>query len=325
MKILDSLRKKKGKENYYETIPWFMQANALDQVEQRCSTSELQNLVTAFINDGFVVIKNSIDDELCDRATTAFNAFIEKHSTLSYPHKNENGFFQRLVNFHLVIDELYEVFSASQKALLVQDILFEEPSCLYTSLMFEQGSSQDIHRDTPYFWTNPGYQYLGFWTALENTDELNGPLEVVRYGHSIGEMDLEKIRKQVYPNKGKIDAYSSELWDLYQRSVQQSCESKGYKKEQVYVNKGDSIIWHPQLPHGGAKIIDHSRSRRSLVCHVTPENMPVFHQDKFFDRQQKLDQKSSWCFATKNDRKYAAQDMISFGHNENIHIKQVTQ
>jgi hypothetical protein len=51
----------------------------------------------------------------------------------------------------------------------------------------------------------------------------------------------------------------------------------------VHVKKGEVILWHPLLPHGGGEIKDPTRTRHSLVSDTVPEMTPVYRMDVFFD------------------------------------------
>jgi ectoine hydroxylase-related dioxygenase (phytanoyl-CoA dioxygenase family) len=194
------------------------------------------------------------------------------------------GKFRRMVNFHLIHKELQDIFALND-ALEVTDYFFGEPTTLYTSLYFEVGSAQAFHRDTPYFWTNPGYRYFGVWCALEDVDENNGALKIIPGSHKI--IDDDDFRNEIglmdLDENKRPKANSSLLWDLYQSKVYEKCKSKGLQEITVRVNKGDTIIWHPQLMHGGVKLGDSKLSRNSFVMHVTPRNYNVYAQDKYFD------------------------------------------
>ena len=82
----------------------------------------------------------------------------------------------------------------------------------------------------------------------------------------------------------------------------------------VHVQKGDTILWHPQLPHGGAPIRDLKRSRLSLVMHTTPRGVPVYHQDAFFNPARPFPTTAPWTYKPFQGRLYASHGAVSFGH-----------
>ena len=48
------------------------------------------------------------------------------------------------------------------------------------------------------------------------------------------------------------------------------------------IYRGDIIIWHPKLLHGGSDIIDTTLTRYSMVTHNVPVNTQVFNALYFF-------------------------------------------
>ncbi len=88
---------------------------------------------------------------------------------------------------------LLKLFTENKAALEFQDLLYQQETVLYTSLFYERGSAQDLHRDTPYFSTRPEYRYFGMWVALEDVDAQNGPLMVAPGGHLLDELDREAM------------------------------------------------------------------------------------------------------------------------------------
>jgi phytanoyl-CoA hydroxylase len=130
----------------------------------------------------------------------------------------------------------------------------------------------------------------------------------VRKGHLIPELNREAIALEHY---GSLEERNS-----YQAKVMQACTERGLSVEQIRVSAGDVIIWHPQLPHGGSQIKDLSRTRHSLVMHVTPEGTPVYQQDVFFNPGKRVPDRARWSYGKFAGRKYVDGDTIDIGHNE---------
>jgi len=150
--------------------------------------------------------------------------------------------------------------------------------------------------------------------ALEDTDLDNGPLMVVRRGHLIPEFDREAMARRFYADLDAIEPSSDSLWNTYQDEVGRECERAGLSTEPVCVNKGDTIIWHPQAPHGGADIRDLRRTRYSLVMHTTPVGVPVYHHNVFFHPSKPVSDEAPWSYVAQGDRRYANFPVVSFGH-----------
>jgi len=289
--------------------------------------SKNENISDLLMN-GYTVVKNSLDTACIDKFLSDYEKV--KFETLSkYANQLDredclNGMYRRLTNLHLKIESALELFSKNS-ALEVTDYFFGESTTLYTSLFFERGSAQECHRDTPYFWTYPGYGYFGVWLALEDINPNSGPLMVIPKSHKIIDTDL--FRKSIgdleRADKGLLNPQSEFLWLRYQSEIQKKCNEGMLRAENITINKGDTIIWHPQLMHGGSKILDDSLSRKSFVMHVTPRGMNVFGQEKYFDPSVELQDFSrdlSIKYIKNNDRLIRQTGLWSIAHKIFLNI-----
>lgn len=264
--------------------------------------------------NGFVVIDSQLGD-LCDEAVQEFREIEASHPDILK--READGRYPRLINFHLASPKMLKLFTRNPLALAVQDAFFGQPSSLYTTLFYEKGSTQDLHRDTPYFTTRPEHQYLGVWTPLEDVDAENGPLMVMQYGHKLPEENREEIAQELFGDI-PIPHTSDELWVTYQDKVTRRGEAEGLIRQYVPVKKGQTIIWHPQLPHGGSPIVDPARTRLSLVQHVTPANYQVYGLEAFFRPSMELPTEGGWKLETTDDRQHIDHEVVGVGHHVQI-------
>ncbi|HEY2051881.1 MAG TPA: phytanoyl-CoA dioxygenase family protein [Caulobacteraceae bacterium] len=271
-----------------------------------------------FLDQGFVVLPDSIGQDLCNAALEQFAEFERRNVEICAANRDGDGHYPRIVNLHLVLPALRDLFSRNSRALKLQDFLFGDETVLYTSLFYERGSAQDLHRDTPYFCTRPEYRYFGMWIALEDVDEDNGPLAVMRGGHLMPELDRETLAREIFGAPENARPHSDEAWVAYQDRVAANGHELGLSVQTVPVRKGSTILWHPQLPHGGAPIRDIRRTRYSLVIHTTPAGVPVYHQDAFFNPSRPLPLQAPWSYRATRHRRYADHATISFNHKQDF-------
>jgi|SRR5262245_20152831 len=296
--------------------PWHIEDNALTSPHLRTLPAETRLHVESLIRDGVTIIPDSIPYKICERALNAFFACEKRNPAIFSKNRDPHGHYPRIVNLHLAVPELFLLFSENRIALDVQKAMFLASPCVYTSLFYERGSAQSIHRDTPYFSTRPEYFYLGVWVALEDTDDGNGPLQIMRGGHALPELDREALARKRFRDLSSIPPSSEELWNDYQAAIRSQCEAHGLFVEDIKVRKGDTVIWHPQLPHGGGPINDLRRSRFSIVMHTTPLGVPVYHQHAFFNPNGPFSTEAPWEYVQLNGWSYAAHRSVSFGHND---------
>jgi ectoine hydroxylase-related dioxygenase (phytanoyl-CoA dioxygenase family) len=156
--------------------------------------------------------------------------------------------------------------------------------------------------------------YFGTWVALEKTDRENGPLVVIPGSQRLPLLNRDAIAREKYSDLSQIKRMDNDLWNSYQGKIARLCQETGLKEEEVHVQKGDTIIWHPLLVHGGAKILDSARTRMSFVVHTTPKNIPVFHNDVFFNVEKPVVDEAPWEYDSIGGRFMMRTHNLSIGH-----------
>jgi len=257
--------------------------------------SEVKNYLEVLNQEGYVIIPSSVKDSQIDLCLESYSEIKKTSSTRP---------IKRLANSHFFSTEIRNMFTCNS-ALETCDLFFEKKTCIYTSLFYEAGSEQEIHRDSPYFRTEPINNFLGMWVALEDANEENGSLKLYEKGHLLKEEDLRQIRQVFYSSHKETPDTCMDLWTEYQDRVEARCIRAGLDFKILDVKKGDTVLWHPMLPHGGSEIIKPGATRNSIVFHVTPEDVPVYRARSFFNPEVKQSPKVSWKYLEEKNRKFA--------------------
>ena len=225
------------------------------------------------------------------------------------------GFLHRVINLHHSVTPLKDVFiEAIESSKSVTDKF--DRATLYTSLFFELGSQQPLHRDTPYFFSGNFGGYMGVWAALDDVDEDNGSLVAVKGSHFLGEPDLKKLKSIFHPSE-PVPPSSPALFDAYNEELIALADNAGLETVICKVNKGDVIVWHPATLHGGLPHINKAKTRRSFVMHITPENLPIKHMDYFFN-PNKIIEPVSKVYENYSGRQIEVGDQIDFMHKKSF-------
>ena len=232
------------------------------------------------------------------------------------------GMLSRVVNLHYSVKPLLKVFSAAMNA--GSDVVdYYGRATLYTSLFFELGSQQSLHRDTPYFYSGTANGYMGAWAALDDVDENNGALIVIKGSHKLPEPNLNKLKEKFFPETD-VPQSSTPLFNAYNEELisMAAKEEKGGRMQKIICNvkKGDLIIWHPGTLHGGLPHLDKNKTRKSLAMHITPKNMPMKHMDYFFHRN-KIIEPIYQNYDSFEDRLFRSGSIIDFRHKKTFDIK----
>lgn len=144
------------------------------------------------------------------------------------------------------------------------DEIFGETAVATQSLYFEWGSQQGLHRDPVYVQMTPPYHLAAAWIALEDIGPDCGPLVYYPGSHRLPYYQYAPGR---YTFDHSVDGVSelaaSQAWD--ERHIQ----AAGLEVEQLTCRRGDVLIWHHSLLHGGARPTDPTLTRKSFVVHYT--------------------------------------------------------
>jgi len=125
------------------------------------------------IDSGFTIIRNVVSGALCDQVVADFARYLRDHSKYAPRCVDAQGRRLRFVNFpaHHKPRSNWVTFRDP----VVLDYLFARSAGVYTSLFFEYGSQQPIHRDCPFFHSFPINYFLRVWFALEDIRTDSGP------------------------------------------------------------------------------------------------------------------------------------------------------
>lgn len=289
----------------------FLRPDAAALIAASPAESTVKSHALEVVTKGYTVIKGAVPKSACNEAIAAFRAFERTNDEIFAENRDSNGHYPRIINLHSVFSELVPLFTGNRTWLAVQDLLFGAPTSLYTSIFYETGSQQPMHRDSPVFSTRPEYLYFGNTIYLEPAGDENGCLEVLEGGHLMPELDREAMALRRYGSLDNIPQLDNDIWMEYQDTVTARGLAQGLQIKKLYVDAGDTLIWHPQLPHSGSAIKDKQRTRFSWVIHTTPVGVPVYHQNVFFNPRREFSTTPPWGYVESDGRKIA--DMRPFG------------
>ena len=170
----------------------------------------------------------------------------------------------KLNDLYLSQSDIRELVIGKRLAPILRHLLDGVPM-VCNSLNFEFGSQQDYHFDTFYMPSPTPNKMVASWIALEDTNTQNGPLSYYPGSH--------KIPPYLFSH-GTTHAIPAEM-NKFHDYINAEIEKRELKAETLIANKGDVLIWHSQLYHGGSPILDKSKTRKSLVTHYfTNEDFP---------------------------------------------------
>ncbi len=137
------------------------------------------------------------------------------------------------------------------------ETLYGRRALPFQTLNFPAGTAQSPHSDTIHFNSDPEGFMAGVWIALEDIDEHCGPLVYYPGSHKLPVMSMQDLGLE--PGAAQYPAYEQAIRDIIER--------EGLQPEYGTLRKGEALIWHANLLHGGAPRRDPLASRHSQVTH----------------------------------------------------------
>ena len=258
---------------------WFDQPNALDMVDQRAEQTAVDaQLLHDFVEKGYMIVKATdemeelaaqVSDDV-DRAwaemsgVATYSAMAKRRTMLAGldPERHRSPGY-RISDIHGFSESALEL-ALNSSVFRYINALFGEPAVAFQTLYFEWGSQQTLHRDPMFVRTNPPSALLASWLALEDIHDDAGPLMYVPGSHRYPWYEF--VKGDVKMDKGRNTNADRAAFEKKYRA---DMEKNGHSVEYLTCNKGDALIWHGSLLHGGSPHENFGRTRKSIVTHYS--------------------------------------------------------
>lgn len=252
-------------------VPWIDRPEALEQIEQHPDfqnlTAEMQNKVRGFVRDGYMVLEGFFPKEKTD----ALNAEVEAMLQSGEAGYNYTG---------------RKIFNLWERSQLADSDFFRQPELLrllsfllgrkvvpFQSMNFTVGSEQRAHSDSIHMTTEPPGYLIATWAALEDCPADAGPLFYYPGSHR-----LDFVSTEDYDSGNTAFVLGADSNRRYEDKIESLIREKNLEKRLFTPRRGDVLIWHANLLHGGSPILRPGATRRSMVCHYFAEDVICYHE-----------------------------------------------
>jgi ectoine hydroxylase-related dioxygenase (phytanoyl-CoA dioxygenase family) len=239
-KVLSDEQKQQWEDDGYLILPHFFCQEGLNRINRLIDSLWEGNHFASsqVVSDVFIQTEKETRLRLSDAPAEARNS----------PYKLNDVFLE--------CKELLSVILDPRVVDVMTELLGGAPLVCNT-LNTEHGTQQPFHTDSLYMTPPKKLNLAASWLALEDVKENSGPLQYYPGSH--------QIPPYVFSN-GSISAVDEEM-HAYVKYMESEIEKRDLKPKKFHANAGDLFVWHSQLYHGGAPIIDRSLTRKSLVTH----------------------------------------------------------
>ena len=125
----------------------------------------------------------------------------------------------------------------------------------------------------------PEKYLVGAWVALENTNKYNGPLAVIPKSHKFSLMNYQNLKLKTPTTMQELE----KCYRVYEEYIKNLIKIKKLKTKELYLKKGEAIIWAANLLHGGTLMKKKMSTRKSQVIHFHFNKCDFFYNPGFSD------------------------------------------
>jgi hypothetical protein len=251
-----------------QDVPWLDRANGDRPAADGDGElpSELAELIPGWVENGFIVLKGHFEPDLIDAAVEDVDRQLAD-GTMK-PHFRG----QQVVRDSFMGSEPIRRILTDPAVGRLLNYVFGRPARLFQTIDFFAGSQQPLHSDAFHMTTQPPGYLTGGWVALEDVAADAGPVYYLPGSHKLPYVMSEDLglTGSALSIPLKDDAYS--------RRVAQLADEAGLEPVEFLARKGDMLIWHHNLLHGGRPVERGGSTRRSLVAHYFADDVICYHE-----------------------------------------------
>lgn len=236
----------------------------------------------AWVQDGLIVFPGLVSSERVDR----HNELVAAIRSEVPNGRDEHGLGDRIGQLHQRVPDLLDTVDSPRLQHFLRWALDDQP-LLFASLNFDRGTQQEEHVDLIYFCTDPLYAMVGVWIALEDVKIDAGPLFYHLGSHhwnfpyldDSGDAAAVQRKAGDSPAAPEIVQGRAQTW---LNRLGSEVKERGSVRQPMLVRKGDVVIWHAKLAHGGMPRNVPELSRKSVVYHFIGEKSRLYSFEDFF-------------------------------------------
>ena len=234
----------------------------IKKTTKNCKDKYLKDLLISYHQNGFIKFRPKDPNfiKTLESIKKSLNPFFNDQirDIEQARKKNPNTPGARLQDgwkkFHYV-----KKLACHPEILSLLEFLYGREPFPFQTLNFPNGTQQHFHSDSIHFSSIPNGFMCGVWVALEDIKEGSGLLEYFPGSHRFPYFHYSDVEDLPL----KRDCGQEIFHDLWNDLI----KFNNIEKQHFHAKKGDCLIWHANLIHGGSEVTDRTLSRWSQVTH----------------------------------------------------------
>jgi phytanoyl-CoA hydroxylase len=243
--------------------------NSRNELPQQAEFNELdkqtQDQLLSWSENGYAILPNFLSHEKVNQINAEVDRLLYTKS-VSWKYGNK-------IMFAIKRSRLLMNIGLDKKISGILNLLMAKEVELFQSINFKTASEQRTHSDSIHMSTFPHGNIIAIWIALEDITEQNGLLHYYPGSHK-----LPYVMNKDFENEGSSMLLGNKTYSDYEDKIADVVEESGLKKATFTANKGDLLIWHANLLHGGEPLVDKNSTRKSMVFHYYAKDAICYHE-----------------------------------------------
>jgi hypothetical protein len=227
---------------------------------------EIQAAILDWSDKGYAIIPNFFSEEEVGSINKEIQGILDaqkadwkaNHTKIMFAVR-QSAALERIVN--------------SRRIQAILGLLLGKEVSLFQSINFLEGSQQATHSDSIHMTTFPLGYLIAVWIALEDIQVGSGVLHYYPGSHK-----LPYILTPDFEHGGNRLFLGADAYPKYEKKVGEVLASEDFEKHEFLARKGDILIWHANLLHGGNPITVPGCSRKSMVLHYYAKEVACYHE-----------------------------------------------
>ncbi|QQC64177.1 phytanoyl-CoA dioxygenase family protein [Paraburkholderia ginsengisoli] len=257
-------------------LPWLDAPDAQQKIAVRLRDGEITGQQAEWcrkwVEDGYLIIERFFDEKQLDATWSAYEMAIET-GMLKPPVEplfDDDSLPGRTLNPHFAVDEIRAMLF-DERMNEVVSLLLGAKAAPFQTIGGHKSSEQLQHSDSIHMSTYPNGYLVANWIAFEDIHPDSGPLVFHPGSHRLPYLMSEALGM---PFGCGYSAYH----DIYEPAIQKTIADHALEAHYFLPKKGDVLLWHANLLHGGSKMKDPAHvSRKALVCHFFSQGCLCYH------------------------------------------------
>ncbi len=250
--------------------PWLDIKNSKEELPKndvfQSFDTKVQEAILAWSDKGYAIIPNFLTETQVETINDIISGIIDQ---------NQADWKANATKIMFAVRQSEEIRNIVDNPLMNQilNLLLGKEVQLFQSINFLEGSQQATHSDSVHMTTFPLGYLIAVWIALEDIEEGSGVLHYYPGSHKLPYIltpDFEHGSNRLFLGKNAYKKYEEKISDVISENT--------FPKKEFLAKKGDILIWHANLLHGGNPITLPESSRKSMVLHYYAKDVACYHE-----------------------------------------------